>query len=208
MPSHISEVDIATHEMQVYDNGKLIKTFPVSTGRASLPTMDGVHIAIEKSQVVQMDSATVGIPKGSPGYYNETVFWDVRISDGGEFVHAAPWSVAQQGHINVSHGCVNLSPANAEWFYNWALRGDVVDIYGGPRPPSATDPGTADWNMSWKQWLAGGAAPSAAALALHPRMPRGYEPGFAPEEAPRQQVHHAHEAQHKKSKSKSSSSSW
>jgi lipoprotein-anchoring transpeptidase ErfK/SrfK len=203
--SHISEVDIATHEMHVYDNGKLIKTFPVSTGRASLPTMNGVHIAIEKSQVVQMDSATVGIPKGSPGYYNETVFWDVRISDGGEFVHAAPWSVAQQGHINVSHGCVNLSPANAEWFYNWALRGDVVDIYGGPRPPSATDPGTADWNMSWKQWLAGGAAPSAAALALHPRMPRGYEPGFEPKSA--STIHHA-STHHKKSKSKSSSSSW
>jgi lipoprotein-anchoring transpeptidase ErfK/SrfK len=179
-PSHISEVDIATHEMRVYDNGTLIKTFPVSTGRDSLPTMDGVHIAIEKSQVVQMDSATVGIPKGSPGYYNETVFWDVRISDGGEFVHAAPWSVAQQGHINVSHGCVNLSPANAKWFYNWALRGDVIDVYDGVRPPSATDPGTADWNMTWKQWLAGGAAPSAAAKALHPRMPRTYEPGFGP----------------------------
>ena len=63
--------------------------------------------------------------RARPGYYNETVYWDVRISDGGEFVHAAPWSVAQQGHINVSHGCVNLSPTNAEWFYNWALRGDV-----------------------------------------------------------------------------------
>jgi hypothetical protein len=179
-PSHISEVDIATHQMYVYDNGKLIKTFPVSTGRASLPTMDGVHIAIEKSRVVDMDSATVGIPKGSPGYYNEIVYWDVRISDGGEFVHAAPWSVAEQGHVNVSHGCVNLSPTNAEWFYNWALRGDVVDVYAGPRPPSATDPGTADWNMSWKKWLAGDADPSAAAKALHPRMPRTYEPRFGP----------------------------
>ncbi|HTW21940.1 MAG TPA: Ig-like domain-containing protein [Mycobacteriales bacterium] len=190
-PSHISEVDIANHEMYVYNNGRLIKTFPDSTGRASLPTMDGVHIAIEKSRVVDMNSATVGIPQGSPGYYNELVYWDVRISDGGEFVHAAPWSVAEQGHINVSHGCVNLSPANAEWFYNWSLRGDVIDVYDGVRPPSATDPGTADWNMSWKKWLAGDAAPSAAALALHPRLPHTYEPRFAP-------THHKHSSSGKK----------
>jgi lipoprotein-anchoring transpeptidase ErfK/SrfK len=206
-PSHISEVDIATHQMRVYNNGQLIKTFPVSTGRESLPTMDGVHIAIEKSQVVQMDSATVGVPKGSPGYYNETVFWDVRISDGGEFVHAAPWSVAQQGHINVSHGCVNLSPANAEWFYRWSLRGDVIDVYAGVRPPSATDPGTADWNMPWKQWVAGGADPSAAAKALHPRMPRNYEPGFAPVKHSHKSGKHGHGSKKKHHKSSSGSSS-
>lgn len=208
--SHISEVDVAMHEMRVYENGSLIKTFPVSTGRDSLPTMDGVHIAIEKSPVVQMDSATVGVPKGSPDYYNETVYWDVRISDGGEFVHAAPWSVAQQGHINVSHGCVNLSTANADWFFHWALRGDIVDVYDGTRPPSATDPGTADWNMSWKQWLAGGSAPSAAAKALHPRMPRTYEPGFRPVKHTSKKAHHSkkkHGSKKHGSKSTSSSSS-
>lgn len=176
--AHISEVDIAAHTMHVYDNGVLIKTFPVSTGRDQYPTMDGVHIAIEKSKVVQMDSATVGIPKGSPGYYNETVYWDVRISDGGEFVHAAPWSVADQGHTNVSHGCVNLSTANAQWFYNWAMRGDIVYVFNGVRPPSPTDPGTADWNMSWKQWLAGDAAPTHAAKALRPKPPSAYQPSF------------------------------
>jgi len=187
--AHVSEVDIGGHTMRVYDNGKLIRTFPVSTGRDQYPTMDGVHIAIEKSSVVQMDSATVGIPKGSPGYYNETVYWDVRISDGGEFVHAAPWSVGSQGHANVSHGCVNLSTANAQWFYNWALRGDVIDVYDGVRPPSSTDPGTADWNMSWKAWLAGGAAPSLLAKILNPPMAHNTEPGFAP-------VHHSHHHTH------------
>jgi lipoprotein-anchoring transpeptidase ErfK/SrfK len=181
--AHISEVDIATHEMHVYDNGKLIETFPVSTGRDQYPTMDGVHVAIEKSAVVQMNSATVGIFPGNPDYYDETVYWDVRISDGGEFVHAAPWSVADQGNTNVSHGCVNLSTANAEWFYHWALRGDVVDVFNGVRPPSSTDPGTEDWNMSWHQWLAGDAAPSHAAKTLHPKLPSEYEPAFAPKPA-------------------------
>jgi lipoprotein-anchoring transpeptidase ErfK/SrfK len=203
--SHISEVNIATHEMKVYDNGKLIRTLPVSTGREQYPTMDGVHIALDKSAVVQMDSATVGIPKGNPGYYNETVYWDVRISNSGEFVHAAPWSVGEQGNTNVSHGCVNLSTANAEWFYNWALRGDVVDVYDGVRPPLPDDPGTADWNMSWKDWLKGGSAPSAAARALHPGMPRDSEPGFAPVKHTAKKHHAAHHAKSKsKSKAKSS----
>jgi hypothetical protein len=102
----------------------------------------------------------------------------VRISDGGEFVHAAPWSVADQGHTNVSHGCVNLSTANAQWFYNWAMRGDIVYVFNGVRPPSPTDPGTADWNMSWKQWLAGDAAPTHAAKALRPKPPSAYQPSF------------------------------
>jgi lipoprotein-anchoring transpeptidase ErfK/SrfK len=177
--AHISEVDQATHTMRVYDNGKLIETYPVSTGRGQYPTMDGVHIALAKSAVIEMDSATVGIPKGNPDYYDETVYWDVRISNGGEFVHAAPWSVGDQGRENVSHGCVNLSTARAEWFYHWAQNGDVIDIYNGVRAPEAGDPGTADWNMSWKKWVAGDAAPTAAALALHPGMPRSYEPGFS-----------------------------
>ena len=59
--------------------------------------------------------------QGQPGYYKETVQLDARISNDGEFVHAAPWSDAQQGHSNVSHGCVNLSPANAQWFYDTSV---------------------------------------------------------------------------------------
>ncbi|HVW80809.1 MAG TPA: Ig-like domain-containing protein [Mycobacteriales bacterium] len=176
--AHVSEVDIAQHVMHVYDNGTLIKTFPVSTGRDQYPTMDGVHIAIEKAPVVQMNSATVGIFPGNPDYYNETVYWDVRISDGGEFVHAAPWSVSDQGHTNVSHGCVNLSTEDAEWFYNWSNRGDIIDVFNGVRPPDPGDPGTADWNMSWQQWVAGDAAPSKAAKAARSAMPSAYDPAF------------------------------
>ena len=41
----------------------------------------------------------------------------MRLTWGGEFIHAAPWSVADQGKRNVSHGCVNLSPENAECLF-------------------------------------------------------------------------------------------
>jgi lipoprotein-anchoring transpeptidase ErfK/SrfK len=216
--SHVSEVDQATETMKVYDNGKLIKTFPDSTGRGQYPTMDGIHIVLSKQSVIEMNSATVGIPKGNPDYYDETVYWDARISNGGEFVHAAPWSVGSQGHVNVSHGCVNLSTENAEWFYNWAQNGDVVDIFNGVRAPELGDAGTADWNMSWKAWLKGDADPSPAAVALTPRTPRDYEPNFTPHDkaaakraAKKAAKHHGgkhHGATKSGSSSSSSSPSW
>jgi lipoprotein-anchoring transpeptidase ErfK/SrfK len=175
-PSHISRVDVARHEMYVYDNGHLVKTFPISAGRTQYPTKNGVHITFEKSQVVTMDSATVGIPRNSPDGYYEKVYWDVRISYGGAFVHAAPWSVAEQGLVNVSHGCVNISTENATWFYYFSQRGDIVDVYNSAAAPDTSDPGMADWNMSWKEWVAGDAAPTAAAKALKAPMPRSVEP--------------------------------
>jgi lipoprotein-anchoring transpeptidase ErfK/SrfK len=199
--SHISEADLATDQMRVYSNGVLIKTLPISGGATQWPTKNGVHIAIQKSPTVVMNSATVGIPKGNPNYYFETVKWDVRISDGGAFVHSAPWSVANQGHTNVSHGCINLSPTNAEWFYNWAQRGDIVDVYNSAAPVNTGDPGMADWNLPWKQWLAGDAAPTAAAKALHPLLPHQGEPNFAPvtHHAKHSSHHTAHHAKNAKS---------
>ena len=150
--SRISYVNVARHTMSVTEGGRLIRVLPISAGRDKYPTVGGVHIALEKSPEIIMDSATVGIPRNSPDGYYETVFWDVRISDGGTFVHAAPWSVADQGHSNVSHGCVNLSPADAAWYYRFTQRGDVIDIRGTTRGPDISDPGMADWNIPWSQW--------------------------------------------------------
>ncbi len=152
--SHISTVDAATHTMTVQVNGEMARTFGVSTGREANPTASGVHVALEKQPTRIMDSATVGIPKGSPGYYNLKVDWDVRISWSGEFVHSAPWSVAEQGIANVSHGCVNVAPADAEWFYNLSRRGDIVDVVGTPKK-LAPQNGITDWNLTWDEWTSG-----------------------------------------------------
>jgi lipoprotein-anchoring transpeptidase ErfK/SrfK len=154
--AHVSTVDVAKHTMTVRDNGRVVRVIAVSAGRDKYPTKSGVHIALSKSQVVTMDSATVGIPRNSPDGYYEKVYWDVRISDGGAFVHAAPWSVGAQGHRNVSHGCVNISTSEAIWFYNFSQRGDIVNIINSGASPDRSDPGMADWNVSWHEWLTGG----------------------------------------------------
>jgi lipoprotein-anchoring transpeptidase ErfK/SrfK len=160
--SHITKVDAKTDKMQVMINGKLAKTLPVSLGREKYPTTSGVHVVLSKTPKIIMDSATVGIPKGNPDYYYETVLWDVRISWSGEFVHSAPWSVSDQGRENVSHGCINASPADAEWFYNLSQRGDVVIVQNTPRKLESGN-GWTDWNMSWADWVAG----SAVATSTH-----------------------------------------
>lgn len=154
--SHITTVDAKSDHMTVQVNGQTVRTVPVSLGRDKYPTTSGIHVVLEKTPTIVMDSATVGIPKGSPDYYKETVLWDVRISWSGEFVHAAPWSVADQGHVNVSHGCVNASPADAQWFYNFSRRGDIVQVFNTPRKLESQN-GWTDWNMSWQQWLQGSA---------------------------------------------------
>ena len=137
--------------MTVQENGKPIRTFPISAGSDKYPTKSGIHVVNEKSPKVVMDSATVGIPRDSPDGYYETVLWDVRISNSGEFVHAAPWSVGSQGNENVSHGCVNASDADAEWFFNYTMNGDVVQVLNTPVQLEPWN-GYGDWQVPYDQW--------------------------------------------------------
>jgi lipoprotein-anchoring transpeptidase ErfK/SrfK len=148
----VATVDVAKKTMDVKVDGKLVRTVKVSTGRDKYPTKGGVHLVLEKTKLKIMDSATVGIPRNAPDGYYEKVPNSVRISYGGAFVHSASWSVRDQGVRNVSHGCVNVSPADAAWFYDLVKRGDVVDIINAKAPPLLYDPGMSDWNIPFSQW--------------------------------------------------------
>ena len=148
----IATVDVATKRMKVVVDGKLVRTLKVSTGRDKYPTRGGVHLVLEKVKLEIMDSATVGIPRKSPDGYYEKVPNSVRISYGGAFVHWASWSVRDQGVRNVSHGCVNVSPADAAWFFDLVKRGDVVDVVNAKAPPLKSDPGMSDWNIPFSEW--------------------------------------------------------
>ena len=147
--AHVSYADLSTDQMIVTDNGRTIATYPISGGKPTDPTMGGVHLVMDRSSVVHMVSSTNGIPVNSPDGYDELVYDDVHISDSGEYVHAAPWSVSSQGSTNVSHGCINLSPADAAAFFAFSQYGDVVIVAGSPRPPAVGDHGVMDWATSW-----------------------------------------------------------
>ena len=94
---HVSIADAATHMMEVYDGDQLVQTYPISAGSPDNPSYNGPHVVTELNRDRIMDSSTYGVPVDSPEGYRTPVEYAVRISDSGEFVHAAPWSVAQQG---------------------------------------------------------------------------------------------------------------
>jgi lipoprotein-anchoring transpeptidase ErfK/SrfK len=148
----ISTVDVTKHVMTVTKDGTLLRTIKVSTGRDQYPTKGGVHLVLEKTKLKTMDSSTVGIPRNGPGGYYEKVPNSVRISYGGAFVHSADWSVRDQGVRNVSHGCVNISPADAAWYFDLVRRGDVVNIIHASVGPKLSDPGMSDWNLPFQDW--------------------------------------------------------
>ncbi len=153
----IATVDDDAKSLVVRVNGEVVKTMAVSMGKDSTPTNNGIYLVGERFRHIVMDSSTYGVPVNSPNGYRTDVDWATQISYSGIFVHSAPWSVGAQGYSNTSHGCINVSPSNAMWFYENVKRGDVVQIIN---TIGATLPGTeglGDWNIPWEQWQAGNA---------------------------------------------------
>lgn len=120
--------DISAHTFTVSIDGQVVRQMPASMGKPKHPTPVGSFTVLEKQSSVVMDSRTIGIPLSDPEGYKLTVADAVRITWGGVYVHSAPWSVGSQGYANVSHGCINLSPDNAAWYFDQVNVGDPVVI--------------------------------------------------------------------------------
>lgn len=110
---------ISNHTFTVSIDGEVARRMPASMGKPKHPTPVGSFTVLEKQNPVVMDSRTIGIPLDDPEGYKLTVYYAVRITWGGVYVHSAPWSTGSQGYANVSHGCVNLSPPAAEQFFSF-----------------------------------------------------------------------------------------
>ncbi len=136
----------ATHHMDLYRGGRFYRRWPISTGRPGDNTPNGTYLTIDKGNPVLM--------KG-PGYRLE-VPWSVRFTWTGDYLHDAYWSVGEQGFTNVSHGCVNMAPADAQAYYKMAVPGDPVTIKGSPRA-GAWDNGWTEWFLNWTRFLRGSA---------------------------------------------------
>jgi len=144
-------------------NGEVVKTMPTSMGKDSTPTANGVYIVGARFKHIIMDSSTYGVPVNSPNGYRTDVDWATQISYSGVFVHSAPWSVGAQGHSNTSHGCLNVSPSNAVWFYDHIKKGDIVEVENTPW--EALCPGLRAW--------ATGTSPGSSGARATPRRELG-----------------------------------
>jgi lipoprotein-anchoring transpeptidase ErfK/SrfK len=155
--SVISKVYINEHRLDVYVNGSLARSIPVSTGKPGFETRSGTKVVMEKFVEKRMDAATTGISEDDPEYYNiEDVPYALRVTSSGEFLHGAPWSVGSQGSENVSHGCVGMSVENARWLFDLTHRGDVVQVSGSDRGLEQGN-GWTDWDISFAEYAEGSA---------------------------------------------------
>jgi len=154
--STISTVNIGKHTMVVEQDGQVVRKLPITTGKPGWDTRTGTKVIISKEREVVMDAATLDVDQNDSEYYRLDVEYAMRLTWSGEYVHAAPWSVASQGKENVSHGCTGLSLADAGWFFNLSKPGDVVNYVNGTRQPEDWN-GYTDWNLSWDEWKKGSA---------------------------------------------------
>lgn len=124
----VSVADISAHTFTVSIDGQVAREMPASMGKARFPTPIGSFTALEKQRRVTFDSRTIGIPLDDPEGYLIKGEYGVRVTWGGVYVHSAPWSVGSQGYANVSHGCINLSPDNAAWYFDTVRIGDPIIV--------------------------------------------------------------------------------
>ncbi|MCT2585775.1 L,D-transpeptidase [Actinophytocola gossypii] len=144
----VVKANTQTHRLKVYRDGKLTADFPASFGMESDPgrvTNSGTHVVMSMHESYSMTNPQYD-------YYDVVVPWAVRISNNGEFVHGYAPSVWAQGSQNVSHGCVNLSPADAKKYFDSALVGDPVEITGSDKQLDAADGDYYDWTVPWDEW--------------------------------------------------------
>jgi lipoprotein-anchoring transpeptidase ErfK/SrfK len=158
--AHISKVDASDLRMTVYDDNEVVKTVPVSLGAAATPTFNGTKIVMQKGEQDPKTGAlrkngTVLMCNPQGGYCNDPVPWSVRITNSGEYVHAAGWNT-HIGERSTSNGCTNLKPADGEWFYKFSNLGDVVEYVGTKGEKMPPLDGYGDWNIAWPVWQRGG----------------------------------------------------
>jgi lipoprotein-anchoring transpeptidase ErfK/SrfK len=166
--------DASSLEMTVMRNGEVIRTMPITTGKAGYRTRNGTKVVLEKQPQVRMTSASIG----ASDFYDLPVRWAARLTWSGEYAHGAPWSVGSHGAANVSHGCTGMSSANAEWFFNLVRPGDPVthvNTEGEDMAPFGN--GFGDWNLSWDKWREGSALPGNLRAGSAPADQARLRPG-------------------------------
>lgn len=146
--SEITKGDVKSHRLKVYRDGKLLFDFPTSFGLESDPgrvTRGGTYIVMSKEYLHLMSNPTYH-------YTNFKAYYAVRISNSGVFIHANDGTADVQGSDNVTHGCANLTTANAKAFYDQTMYGDPVEITGSSIAASGSEGDVYDWTIPWDKW--------------------------------------------------------
>ncbi|MCS6844524.1 MAG: L,D-transpeptidase family protein [Caldilineales bacterium] len=116
-------VNLAQQTAVAYAGDRPVYAAMVATGAAGTPTVQGIFRTWRRLPSGKMSG---------PGYYIEGVTWTCYFYDG-YALHTAYWHDSFGRPL--SHGCVNLSPYDAWWIYQWSApggsRSPTVFVYPG-----------------------------------------------------------------------------
>lgn len=129
------EVDLFEGTIAAYEGERMVYTTLFSGGRTSSATPPGLYYPWGKMREGKMSNPDV--EDGDPAYYYiEDVPWTIYFHEGYS-IHAAFWHDAFG--FQRSHGCVNLSPLDAKWFFDWSdpyMPEGQDEAYIGPSTPA------------------------------------------------------------------------
>lgn len=128
------EINLFEQTLAVYENHQLVFATLIATGAEPYYTRPGVFTINERLETTPMRGAFEA--DRSDFYYLEDVPY-VMYYDQARALHAAYWRT--RFGFPQSHGCVNLSPGDARWIYEWAQEGDAVYVWD-PSGETPTDP--------------------------------------------------------------------
>ncbi|WP_246657655.1 L,D-transpeptidase [Arthrobacter yangruifuii] len=152
--TRLAVVDNNTKTMQVFLDGALVRTFPVTLGEPTWPSPSGYQVVVSQHEKLPFRAESIGLSPGDPDYYEPfDASWASRLTNSGVFVHQAlNGAVGALGRINVSHGCVGMSEEGAKYFYDTFDAGDLVQVLNTEAGPVSIDDGYGDWNIPWDQY--------------------------------------------------------
>ncbi len=127
------EIDLFAQTLSIYEDGRLVFATVLATGRPPFYTRPGVFEIYKMQEVGPMQGSFEA--DGSDFYYLEDVPW-VIYYDGSIALHSTYWHFGYG--FPQSHGCVNLSPGDANWLFQWADLGDYVWVHD-PSGQTPTD---------------------------------------------------------------------
>ncbi|MGQ0466766.1 MAG: Ig-like domain-containing protein [Sporichthyaceae bacterium] len=148
--AQVLQVDTTTHRMKVVRDGKVINSFPVSTGKPGWETRNGTKMIMEMVRGKTWTNEEIDAPEE----YTEYSEYAMRVTNSGEFVHDASWN-PRIGQGNASHGCMGMNPGDMAWLFNHSIVGDAVVVTGSPAKHTDLWNRIQDWNVPWEQWLTG-----------------------------------------------------
>ncbi|MCG7416386.1 L,D-transpeptidase/peptidoglycan binding protein [Microbacterium sp. ACRRU] len=114
------DVNLSAQTVTLYENGQVYRNWSMSSGKSGWDTHTGSFRIGWKTPMQDMGCV--------PGYdwCTKDVPW-VAYFNGDEGFHGTYW------HNNfgtpMSHGCINLTIANAKELYDWAYRGTEVSVH-------------------------------------------------------------------------------